>query len=117
MGQISRSGALFLQAWPPSAADQIWGATIGQCGRLALRPLNRNVCWPHASLGSVFVVNPDGEPIARVLSPRGKTTTNVKFGGPDRKTMFITESSTGSILSAPWTTPGRKLYAEMGGVP
>jgi|SRR3954447_18147992 SMP-30/gluconolaconase/LRE-like protein len=80
-------------------------------------PEIEQVIVPHASLGSVFVVNPDGEPIARVLSPRGKTTTNVKFGGPDRKTMFITESSTGSILSAPWTTPGRKLYAEMGGVP
>jgi gluconolactonase len=76
-----------------------------------------NLIVPHASLGSVFVVNPDGEPVARVLSPRGKTTTNVKFGGPDRKTMFITESSTGSILSAPWTTPGRKLYAEMASAP
>jgi gluconolactonase len=73
-----------------------------------------NLVVPHASLGSVFVINPDGEPIARILSPRGRTTTNVKFGGPDRKTMYITESSTGSVLSAPWTTPGRRLYAETG---
>lgn len=76
-----------------------------------------NLIVPHASLGSVFVINPDGEPIARVLSPRGKTTTNIKFGGPDRKTMYITESSSGSILSAPWAIPGRKLYAEIGAAP
>jgi gluconolactonase len=73
-----------------------------------------NLIVPHASLGSVFVVNPDGEPIARILSPRGKTTTNVKFGDPDRRRMFITDSATGSILTARWTTPGRRLYAETG---
>jgi gluconolactonase len=73
-----------------------------------------NLFVPHASLGSVFVINPDGEPIARIVAPRGKTTTNIKFGGPDRKTVYITQSDTGAILRTSWHVPGRRLFAETG---
>ncbi|WP_349630618.1 SMP-30/gluconolactonase/LRE family protein [Bradyrhizobium sp. KB893862 SZCCT0404] len=73
-----------------------------------------NLFVPHASLSSVFVINPDGEPIARIVSPKGKTTTNIKFGGPDRKTVYITQSDTGAILKTSWDIPGRRLYAETG---
>jgi gluconolactonase len=62
--------------------------------------------------GSVYVINPDGEILARILSPRGKGTTNPKFGGADRTTLFITESVSGSILSAPWSIPGPLLYSD-----
>ena len=34
-------------------------------------------------------------------------TTNVAFGGPDRKTLFITEAEQGVILKAALPTPGR----------
>ncbi|WP_201724221.1 SMP-30/gluconolactonase/LRE family protein [Bradyrhizobium centrolobii] len=71
-----------------------------------------NLFVPHASLGSVFVINPDGEPIARIVSPKGKTTTNAKFGSPDRKTVYITQSDTGAILKASWHVPGRRVYAD-----
>lgn len=73
-----------------------------------------NLFVPHASLGTVFVINPHGEPIARFLSPGGRTTTNAKFAGPDRKTVYFTESPSGSIYVAKWRVPGRKLYAEVG---
>lgn len=46
------------------------------------------------------VLNPDGEPIARVASCCGKTTINVTFGGPERKTLYVTESATGHVLQA-----------------
>jgi gluconolactonase len=65
-----------------------------------------NVFVAHASLGSVFVHNKYGELIARIVSCRGRMITNLAFGGPDRKTIFITESETGSVLAADWPVPG-----------
>jgi gluconolactonase len=55
----------------------------------------------HASLGSVFVLSPQGELVARLRSPRGATTTNLAFG-PREQTVFVTESETGSVLTAEW---------------
>jgi gluconolactonase len=65
-----------------------------------------NVFVAHASLGSIFVHNRYGELIARIASCRGRMVTNLAFGGPDRKTIFITESETGSVLAADWPIPG-----------
>jgi gluconolactonase len=64
-----------------------------------------NILVAHASLGCVFVHDRHGELIARIVSCRGRTVTNLAFG-PDRKTLFITESETGSILVADWLVPG-----------
>jgi gluconolactonase len=65
-----------------------------------------NLFVAHASLGQVFVHDKHGELIARIVSCRGRMITNLTFGGPDRTTVFITESETGSILSAEWPIPG-----------
>jgi len=58
----------------------------------------------HASLGAVFVVSPHGEPLARIASCRGRTTTNVALT-PDGQSLVITESATGTVLRARWTPP------------
>ncbi|OQM76064.1 SMP-30/gluconolactonase/LRE family protein [Manganibacter manganicus] len=65
-----------------------------------------NILVAHASLGCVFVHDRYGELIARIVSCRGRTVTNLAFGGADRKTLFITESETGSVLVADWYVPG-----------
>lgn len=65
-----------------------------------------NLFVAHASLGVVFVLDPEGYEIARIISCRGKMITNLVFGGLDKKSIFITESESGSILSAEWTIPG-----------
>ena len=54
----------------------------------------------HASLGHVFVFAPNGEMIARVKSCAGPNCTNVAIGGVDKDQLYITESSTGSVLVA-----------------
>jgi gluconolactonase len=41
-----------------------------------------------------------GRPIAVVRSPRELGTTNCAFGGPQGRTLYITESDSGSILKA-----------------
>lgn len=69
-----------------------------------------NLAVAHAGLGTVWLFNVLGEPIARVRSCTGVMTTNVAYGGPDRKTLFITESETGTILAADMPVPGRKMF-------
>ncbi|MBU6499875.1 MAG: SMP-30/gluconolactonase/LRE family protein [Rhodospirillales bacterium] len=68
-----------------------------------------NILLAHASLGAVFVLSPQGEPIARFASCRGATTTNLAFGGADRRTLYITESESGAVLAADWRVPGLPL--------
>jgi len=65
----------------------------------------------HVGLGAVWLFSNRGEPLLRINSPLGALTTNVAFGGPDRKTLYITESESGSILRAPMPTAGRVMYS------
>lgn len=65
-----------------------------------------NVLVAHASLGAVFVLNSQGEPVARFVSCRGRTMTNLAFGGPDGRTVFMTESESGCVLCANWRARG-----------
>ena len=54
----------------------------------------------HASLGHVFVFAPNGELIARIKSCAGGACTNVAIGGEKRDRLYITESTTGTVLVA-----------------
>ena len=69
-----------------------------------------NLAVAHAGLGTVWLFSPLGEPIARVRSCAGVMTTNVAYGGSDNKSLYITESESGSILVAEMPEPGRKMY-------
>ena len=68
-----------------------------------------NVLVAHASLGEVLVLGPQGDVVARLVSCRGPTVTNLAFGGPDRRTVFMTESTTGTVLAAEWSAAGLPL--------
>ena len=70
---------------------------------------NLVVC--HMGLGSVWLFSALGEPMLRIKSPEGHLTTNCAFGGPDNRTLFITESKTGTILCADLPVPGRRMYS------
>ncbi len=70
---------------------------------------NLVVC--HMGLGSVWLFSALGEPMLRIRSPEGHLTTNCAFGGPDNRTLFITESKTGTILCADLPVPGRRMYS------
>lgn len=52
-----------------------------------------------------------GMPTHVVETSVGSHMTNIAFGGPDNRDLFITESETGSILRARMPVPGRKMYA------
>ena len=65
----------------------------------------------HAGNGCVWGFSALGEPLWRVRSPTGLTTTNLAFGGPGDGTLYITESDTGHILRAGTGTAGARMYA------
>jgi gluconolactonase len=69
----------------------------------------------HVGLGAVWLFNRRGEPTLRINSPEGGHTTNVAYGGADRRTLFITEAESGTILRAPVDVPGKKMFSHQSG--
>ena len=65
----------------------------------------------HPGMGAVWVFSRRGEPLYRVNSCGSDLVTNVAFGGPDRKTLFITDSGNGQILQARLPVAGRPLHS------
>ena len=86
-GSVSKVGR-FCSLFGTSGPD---GLTMDAKGRLFVG---------HASLGHVFVFSPIGELIARIKSCAGATCTNVAIGGEAQDRLYITESSTGTVLVA-----------------
>lgn len=87
-GRVNKAG-LFIQ---------FSGGRAGPDG-LALTAAN-GVVVCQTGMGLVWVHDALGRPIAVVRSPRGLGTTNCAFGGPEGRTLYITESDSGSILKA-----------------
>jgi len=78
------------------------GLALDEQGRLAVA---------HVGMGSVWIFDRAGEPVYRVRSCMGAFTTNVAFGWPDRSTLYITESESGTILKAELDAPGKLMYS------
>lgn len=67
-----------------------------------------NVCVATLISGAITVVAPDGRLVRKVKMP-DVYTTNICFGGPDRKTAYITLSGIGQLVAVPWEEAGLKL--------
>ena len=72
-----------------------------------------NLYVAHYGGGDVLIVNPKGEIIERVPIG-GLYPTNVAFGGPDGKTLYVTEAETGSVYCFNTDHPGFPLYGDVG---
>ncbi|WP_249793430.1 SMP-30/gluconolactonase/LRE family protein [Bradyrhizobium cenepequi] len=70
-----------------------------------------NLAIAHAALGTVWLFSRVGEPLYRIRSCEGLATTNVAYGGPDNRNLYITESESGCVLIAKLPTPGRGMYS------
>jgi len=97
-GAVSRMG-VFLHLSGGSGPD---GIAIDQNGGLA-------VAQP--GTGSVWIFDRHGAPLYRVRSCTGDHVTNITFGGPDYRTLYITENESGAVLMAQVPTAGRMPYA------
>lgn len=65
----------------------------------------------HCGLGSVWIFSKLGEPLYRLRSCAGLSTTNIAYGGSENKTLFITESDTGSVLMAQLPEAGLGMFS------
>lgn len=72
-----------------------------------------NLIIANVQAGKLWVVDKRGEPIYRIESCGSDLTTNVAYGGPDRKTLFITDSENGDILVAQMPHPGKLLFSHL----
>lgn len=87
---------------------QLAGGVSGADGLALDEAGNLYVC--DAGNGCVWVFSRHGEPLWRLRTPtEGRTLTNLAFGGEERKTLYMTESATGTILRIAVDTPGRAL--------
>jgi gluconolactonase len=65
----------------------------------------------HPTLGGVWVYSRIGLPLHFVRSCAAEMTTNIAYGGPENKTLYIVESKSGSILTSVLPTPGRPMFS------
>ncbi len=97
-GSLGRVG-IFIQMSGGTGPD---GMAMDAEGNLA-------VC--HVGMGSVWLFSRLGRPLCEIQSCTGHATTNAAYGGPDGKTLYITESETGTILQTRLDVPGLPLYS------
>lgn len=83
-----------------SGAD---GMVVDEAGRLFVCDAGNACVWGFSD---------DAVPVCRIkAASTGRSTTNAAFGGPERKSLFITESSTGTILRADLEIAGRAMFS------
>jgi gluconolactonase len=58
--------------------------------------------------GCISVFSPAGALLEQVYLPDSRVT-NLAFGGPDLRTLYVTLTQSGRLVSVPWPRPGAKL--------
>jgi len=96
-GSVSKVSAFFT-SYGPSGPD---GLAVDQSGRVIVA---------NPGLGVAWVLSHRGEPEVVLRSIAGASLTNVAFGGADRKTLYCTESISGSVLRATLEQPGLPIH-------
>ena len=71
-----------------------------------------NLAVGHARVGIVWLMSPAGEFLYGIRAPDGGgRLTNMAYGGPDGRYLYITDSYRGTILRCELPVPGLKLYS------
>ena len=96
-GSVAKVGQFFT-SYGPSGPD---GLAMDEQGRLIVA---------NPGLGYAWVLNHRAEPVVVLRSTAGHSLTNVAFGGADRKTLYCTESMSGSVLRADLDVPGLPIH-------
>jgi gluconolactonase len=96
-GSVTKVSAFFT-SYGPSGPD---GLAVDAAGRVIVA---------NPGLGLVWVLSQQAEPELVLKSRAGASLTNVAFGGPERRTLYCTESVSGSILHAVLDQPGLPIH-------
>lgn len=72
-----------------------------------------NLSAAHARIGIIWLLSPLGQMLAQIeaAGPGQSRLTNMAYGGPDRRSLYICESYGGAILRAELDVPGLALYS------
>ena len=65
----------------------------------------------HFGLGRVWLYDALGQPDGWVDVPQGPGTTNVAYGGPDGRTLYVTEASSSTVVRIRVKRPGLRLFS------
>jgi gluconolactonase len=96
-GSVATVGAFFT-SYGPSGPD---GLAVDERGRVIVA---------NPGLGVAWLLGPTAEPEIVLRNCAGRSLTNVAFGGPQRKTLYCTESISGSVLQAELEVTGLQLH-------
>jgi gluconolactonase len=96
-GSVSKVSAFFT-SYGPSGPD---GLAVDEAGRVIVA---------NPGLGHAWVLNHRAEPELVLRSSAGTSLTNIAFGGPARRTLYCTESVSGTVLRATLETPGLPIH-------
>jgi len=96
-GSVAKVGAFFT-SYGPSGPD---GLAVDVNGRVIVANPGLGLCW---------VLNERAEPELVLKSVAGRSLTNIAFGGPERKTLYATESVTGTVLRAELEHAGLTIH-------
>jgi len=112
---ITAPGQVHKDGWPSPNGGRMVAASPGghyqRFDSLAVDALG-NVCVATLMHGGISVISPDGSMTSHVPLP-DPFTTNLCFGGKDRRTAFVTLSGSGRLVAIDdWPIPGLKLNCE-----
>jgi gluconolactonase len=97
-GSVSKTGQFFT-TYGPSGPD---GLAMDSAGHLLVA---------NPGLAYVWVLNHRAEPVQVLRTDVGASLTNLAFGGSERKTLYCTESTSGSILWADMAMSGAVVHS------
>lgn len=96
-GSVSKVSAFFT-SYGPSGPD---GLAVDEAGRVIVA---------NPGLGVAWVLNHRAEPESVLRSVAGASLTNLAFDGRERKTLYCTESVTGTVLRATMDGAGLPIH-------
>jgi len=110
---ITSPGRVDKQGWPSLNGARMITASPGnhwqRFDSMALDAFG-NLCVATLLHGGITIVSPDGSVAHHVPLP-DRFTTNLCFGGQDRRTAFVTLSGSGRLIAIDdWPAPGLKLH-------
>ena len=112
---ITAPGQVRKDSWPSPHGGRLLAASPGnhwqRFDSMAVDALG-NLCVATLMHGGISIVSPDGSLTSHVPLP-DRFTTNLCFGGKDRRTAFVTLSGSGRLIAIDdWPVPGLKLNHE-----
>lgn len=111
---ITRKNRILRYVFDPPVRSYLFSQLSGGWGPDGIAfDVAGNLYVAHYGGGDVLIVNPKGEIMERVPIG-GLYPTNVAFGGPDNKTLYVTEVETGSVCCFNADHPGFPLYGDVG---